>query len=691
MRAASGGGEETIMSLVLGIDTGGTYTDGVVFDRANRKVLAKAKSRTTRDDLSRGITSCINLVEFDDYDAIEIVSLSTTLATNAIVEGAGCEVGLLMIGFELDSRWEVPATEVHVVEGGHSVKGLERKPFDEEAARAALEEMRGKVDAVAISGYLSIRNPEHELRAKELVKEVLEVPVVCAHDLTRSLGIHERTVTAVLNAKLMPIIDNLLKAVRRSLDAKGIKAPIMVVRGDGTLIGESKAKDKPIETLLSGPAASIIGATFLSGVDNGFVLDMGGTTTDVAVTKNGVPRIDEEGANVGNFFTRVKAAAISTFGLGGDSYIQMDMNRKLKIGPQRVHPLCDAVMKHPYLYHELELIDIPFGYLLNYDQVVDCFQINNRDATIVFTDLERRAVAALEDGPHNIFVLAEKLGTLPNLLDLRRLVNAGVLGRISITPTDLLHACGELDLWDSRASKLAVKKLAKRFNEDYDSFVTRAIDAVVDRLCYTSVQSLVNYEGGQFDLLEDTGAKFFFDKQLHPRENDYVHASFNITLPLIAIGAPVKSWVPRAAARIGCKLFIPENAEVANAVGSAVARVIENVRILITPGENNDGFNLHSAYERKFFTTLDEAKEYGKDFAQKQVLQNAKENGARNVELTVNCEDIFAKSGAEENDIYLETRIEGLATEIPDWEHEEHEEHFFVDTRQVGLVSDDSN
>ena len=86
------------MSLVLGIDTGGTYTDGVVFDRVAREVLAKAKSRTTREDLSIGITRVIEAVEFDELDKIEVVSMSTTLATNAIVEGAGCEVGLIMLG-----------------------------------------------------------------------------------------------------------------------------------------------------------------------------------------------------------------------------------------------------------------------------------------------------------------------------------------------------------------------------------------------------------------------------------------------------------------------------------------------------------------------------------------------------------------------------------------------------------------
>ncbi len=98
------------MSLVLGIDTGGTYTDGVILDRASKKILAKAKSLTTRDDLSRGITDCINRMEFDDFTEIKIVSLSTTLATNAIVEGRGCEVGLIMIGMEPQN--ELPIEEI---------------------------------------------------------------------------------------------------------------------------------------------------------------------------------------------------------------------------------------------------------------------------------------------------------------------------------------------------------------------------------------------------------------------------------------------------------------------------------------------------------------------------------------------------------------------------------------------------
>lgn len=678
------------MSLVLGIDTGGTYTDGVVFDRVSKEVLAKAKSRTTREDLSLGISRVIEAVEFDELDKIEIVSLSTTLATNAIVEGSGCEVGLLMLGFKPEDAWDVPAAVVCAVPGGHNVKGDAKEPFDEAATIEALESMRGAVDAIAVSGYLSVRNPEHELAAKKLVHDVLGVPTVCAHDLTRSLGIYERTTTAVLNAKLMPIIANLLKAVRSSLDAKHIKAPIMVVRGDGTLIGEEKAKDKPIETMLSGPAASIIGATFLSDVKDGFVFDMGGTTSDVAVTKNGVPRIDEEGAYVGGFLTRVKAAAISTFGLGGDSYVQMDMDRKLQVGPQRVIPISVAVSEFPYLYRELEKVNIPYGYLLNYVQVVDCFRINNPDATTVFSETEKRILGALEDGPHSVFEIADRLDSLPNMLNFDRLVNAGVLGRMSVTPTDLLHADGTLAIWDGEAAKLAVTQLSKRFNKSFEEFLEEAKDRVVDELCYACAQSLVNYEGGGFDLKEDPGAAFFFRKQLHPGEGEgYLTATINPTIPLIGVGAPIANWLPPTAERIGCKLIVPDNAEVANAIGSAVGRVMESVKILITPGDNNDGFNLHSAYEKKFFEDLNEAREYGKQFAESKARELAEENGVAKPEITVNLHNAYATSADEENqndnDIFIECNIEAIATDTPEWETEEHEEHFFVDTRNRGM------
>lgn len=675
------------MSLVLGIDTGGTFTDGVVVDRAQRKVLAKAKSRTTKDDLSRGIIECINGMQFDEFEKIDVVSLSTTLATNAIVEGAGCEVGLLMIGFAPEQA--IPASEMSILPGGHSVKGIEKEPFDETAARDAIEAMRGKVDAIAISGYLSIRNPEHELLAQRLVKEILDVPVVCAHHLTRSLGIHERTTTAVLNARLMPIIDQLLRSVQKALEKKCINSPVMIVKGDGTLVGEAKAREKPIETLLSGPAASIIGAGFLSNIETGFVLDMGGTTTDIAIIKNGVPRIDEEGAHVGGFLTHVEAAAINTYGLGGDSYIQMDMARKLQVGPQRVVSIAAATDDHPYLLDELKKIHIPYAYLLRYSQVVDCFYLLNEHVTSANADTDKKVIEILRDGPHSFFTIVERLGVKPNFLNLNHLVNIGAIGRISVTPTDLLHATGELRLWNAEASKHAVGLLAKRFNMEVNDFLRIASDRVIDELCYTCIQSLTNYEGETFSFKTDEGAAYFLAKQLGKSGSEFLKCSIQPTIPLVGIGAPIKSWLPQAAERIGATLIIPDNPEVANAIGSAVGRVIESVKILIAPGDNNDGFNLHSAWEMRTFETLEEAVEYGKDFAETKAREAAKLNGVKRVELTVNHKDILSSSGSEDKDIYIESRIEAIATECPDWEREEKKDHFFVDTKNRGMSLSD--
>lgn len=156
------------MRMVLGIDTGGTYTDGVIIESGSEKILRKAKARTTRDDLTIGIKECIDNLQFEQLDQISLVALSTTLATNAIVEGQGCEVGVIMIGGEpLD---KLPVAHYAVIGGGHDPGGLPYKPLDEERLLQALAGFAGKVAAIAISGFCSVRNPEHELRAKEIVK-----------------------------------------------------------------------------------------------------------------------------------------------------------------------------------------------------------------------------------------------------------------------------------------------------------------------------------------------------------------------------------------------------------------------------------------------------------------------------------------------------------------------------------------
>ncbi|MDO4541198.1 MAG: hydantoinase/oxoprolinase family protein [Bacillota bacterium] len=672
------------MSLVLGIDTGGTYTDSVILDRAGKKILAKAKSLTTRDDLSRGITDCINKMDFTDFNDIKIVSLSTTLATNAIVEGKGCEVGLILIGME--PQQELPIEEIHCVAGGHNVKGKEKQPLDEEAVIKAVQSLQGKVDAVAVSGYLSVRNPEHEIRVQKIVQEILKVPVVCAHHLTRSLGIHERTVTAILNARLIPIIKELLNSVKKSLRNKNINAPIMIVKGDGSLMGEEQAMDKPIETLLSGPASSIIGATFLAGVKEGLVLDMGGTTTDIAILRNGVPRIDPEGAKVGGWLTRVEAAAINTYGLGGDSYLQLDMDGSLKVGPQRVWPIGVMCHHYPHLYEELKSIKIDRSYLLLYSQVTDCFMLLNEKKTVTLNQQEQTIVEILKNEPHSLFYIAHHLDADLNFLNLNRLVNLGVLGRISVTPTDLLQAKGIYTQWDVEGSKLAVSLLAHRFKMSREDFIAFAENKIINELCFTCLQSLSYNDGNSFILKDEEVALYFIMKCLEPKGDDPLICDLRPKLPIIGIGAPVKAWLPPMAGKLGTQLIIPSDPEVANAIGSAAGQIMNSVKIQINPGECATGYVLHSSYEMRDFKELQEAVTYAKEFAAAKAREIAEKDGATNIELLVHHRDIYAESGMIENDIYIGSEIEAIATEPPEWDREKAAEKFFVDTIDRGMT-----
>ncbi|MCD8351892.1 MAG: hydantoinase/oxoprolinase family protein [Planctomycetaceae bacterium] len=331
---------------ILGIDTGGTYTDGVILERESKRILAKAKTLTTPHDLVLGIQACLDSLHFEDAEPhIDLVCLSTTLATNAIVEGRGCRAGLVLIGRVPDGT--LPVDEYEFLNGRFTIKGTVVEPLEEREVVAALDRMRGKYEALAVSGYASVRNPAHEQMVGCLARDRLGIPVVHGHEVTMALGYYERTVTAVLNARLIPIIQHLIAAVSQVLEAKNIQAPIMVVKGDGSLMQASYALERPVDTILSGPAASVIGGAYLSGHDNAMIVDIGGTTTDIAHIRNGRTRINEDGATVAGWRTRVRAADICTFGLGGDSAIRVEDNGSIEVGPHKVTPYCRSHAGEP--------------------------------------------------------------------------------------------------------------------------------------------------------------------------------------------------------------------------------------------------------------------------------------------------------------------------------------------------------
>src|SRR5512143_211238 len=346
-------GEDSSGALVLGIDTGGTYTDGVLLDYRTRRVLATHKSLTTKRDFSVGIERVIEGIHIEDPAAIKMVSISTTLATNAIAEGKGKRVALLLIGydpeliasFKMDAAFATP--HYFFFRGGHDLYGREQAELDLPAILAKVSEIKGQVDAIAVSSYFSPLNPEHENRVFKAVSGVCDLPIVLGHQLSTKLGSVERATTAALNASLLAVLQDFVIAVQRAMERRKIEAPLMVVRGDGTLMSDEFAARTPVETIHSGPAASAIGGRFLSNLDNALVVDVGGTTTDLALVVNGAVTISETGATVGEYKTSVQAAHLLSIALGGDSHLALNRERELAVGPERVMPLAHLAHQYP--------------------------------------------------------------------------------------------------------------------------------------------------------------------------------------------------------------------------------------------------------------------------------------------------------------------------------------------------------
>ena len=351
--------------LFLGIDTGGTYTDAVLWSETDGpqqgpnkgKVLAKAKALTTRHDLAVGISGAVDAVlekAGTDPAAIKLVSMSTTLATNALVEGQGGRVALVMIGFsEADLardglKTALGTDPVVFCPGGHDVHGNAAK-LDLSGLEAILPELGASVSGFAVCAYFATRNPAHEIAARELIREKTGLPVTASHELSAKLGGPRRALTTLLNARLISMIDRLVAATEGFLEQRSIAAPLMVVRGDGALVSAAFARQRPIETILSGPAASLVGARHMTGLDNAVVSDIGGTTTDVAVlTRAGRGLIRKAPPSAASApWSRPSPCAPSALAaIPKWRWRDGALNPKILLGPRRLVPLALAGMAH---------------------------------------------------------------------------------------------------------------------------------------------------------------------------------------------------------------------------------------------------------------------------------------------------------------------------------------------------------
>jgi len=638
------------MNLGLGIDTGGTYTDVAIVDFSNGSVIAKAKALTTRGDLYLGIADSIGKLEGVDLKSIRLVSLSSTLATNSVVEGKGYRVGLMIVGG--DYKQTIPVDEVAEISGGHNLEGEEAQPLDAKAARDFVIAVKGKVDSFAISSFLSVRNPSHELELKKIVQEECDHPVICGHELSSKLGLYERTITAVLNARLIPIISDLVASVKKVLEDKGIEAPLMIVKGDGSLMGEETARLRPVETILSGPAASIIGARHLTGLNDAVVVDVGGTTTDIGILRGGKPRLDPEGAMIGGWRTRVKAADIATSGIGGDSRIVVNRGA-IALAPQRVIPLCIASSMYPSLRQRLEEArnegaKSASGYIAleSILQTTEFFVFSRESKGMSLTEEEAKFIALVKQGPRSVQDGCRSIGIHPYALNLRKLEERGVVQRIGLTPTDVLHVDGSYREYDEEASKVGIEVQAQATGMSVGQFCDEVKEMVVRKIARELVHKLIYEETGKTSTCDTS--EHIYDMMISQAQGVDCTYILKLNKPLIGVGAPVGIYLPPVASRLHTELVIPEHTEVGNAVGAITGSIVESVEALIRP---KDGYatvtdppcKLFSSEETKEFSSLEEAVRYASSWGSALSRERAIQAGAKDVEIVIDrADDIFS-------------------------------------------------
>jgi N-methylhydantoinase A/oxoprolinase/acetone carboxylase beta subunit len=594
--------------LFLGIDTGGTYTDAVLYSESEG-VLASAKSLTTRHDLAIGVSGAVETVLAEIGAAvgrIRLVSLSTTLATNALVEGQGGRAGLVMIGFgpqdlARDGLAEALGSDpVIYLPGGHNVHGNET-PLDLTPLERQLEDFSEQVSAVAIAGYFAVRNPAHEIAVRDLIRRRTSLPVTCSHDLSSRLGGPRRALTTLLNARLISMVARLIEATSGYLESRGIKAPLMVVRGDGALISAAEALMRPIETILSGPAASLVGARHLTGLDNAVVSDIGGTTTDVAVLEGGHPRLDSEGATVGRYRTMVEAVAMHTFGLGGDSELRLEdggFDAGLILGPRRLMPLSLAAHLWPQPVLAALERQAQSSFPGRYD---GRFALRTGLPKALATGLSAQEAALYERVTLEPQPLDAVLTATSQRATLDRLVARGLVLIAGFTPSDAMHVLGRQDQWNADAAVLGAEIFARRKAGSGQAVAVSALELagmVSARLTRQSAEviltALMAEEGiGGIDV-----SKSAFVERALARTLGLVRFSLRPDRPLVALGASAPVHYPAIADMLDIESFVPVHAGVANAVGAVVGQVRETVTVFVTePDEGRFAVNGAGAHE----------------------------------------------------------------------------------------------
>ena len=671
------------MDHKLGIDTGGTYTDAVLVDE-NQQIIAAAKCLTTRHDLTIGIGNALGQLPAEILQNVSLVALSTTLSTNSVVEGRGPPVAVLLPGYRQQQIIKSGLLDIFdknlvvALPGGHDAVGGEVEPLDETATRKAINTLKGKVSAFAISSMFAVRNPVHEIRVRELVEELSSRPVTCGHELASHLDAPRRALTVALNARMVPIIHELIHAVQKILHLSNIQAPLMMVKGNGSLINTATALKQPVGTVLSGPAASVVGACALSGDQDAIIADMGGTTTDIAVVTGGQPELSSDGVRIGEWRPMVEAVRVISMGLGGDSEVRFAAQSGIEIGPRRVVPLSLLGHMYPALRGVLErqLANTPsrrsnrFAVRLEYNDVLmaDC------------SDQELRAWDMLSEEPVELEAImqADRLAGRA----IASLQRKGLVIYSGFTPSDAAHVLGMSDHWCQESARFAALIWARQMRHVYglgrwqegdaETPSRQVFDCVNELICQALIEAGLHQhrkldQSDQHNLTRLLADLVFESSDASGKSlssGSLFHLKFAADYPVVAVGAPASTFFPEATAHLGVQLRVPDHADVANAYGAVMGSIIQRAQVTVTQPLHGT-FLVHGNREPLQFTDLSSAIAKAEEIAIENVRGLASAAGAVSMEVQLNRDENHVHHDLD-GDLFLESCIIATATGRPD-------------------------
>lgn len=652
--------------LGIGIDTGGTCTDAVIFDSKSRKVLSWAKTLTTKNDLKIGILEAMKGLDSELLHKAEYIALSTTLATNACVEDKGGRAKLVFIGLDpravtmMKGTYGLPdINEIYFLDCKLDISDRKVTPPDWDKFREDVRREFTGYDSVALVQI----NPQlnggvFEMQAEEIIKEETGALCVRGYDLFQEINVQKRGATALLNARLMPLVMEFFDSIEASMREMGLDLNVYVMKSDGTVMGKEYALRRPVETLLCGPAASVRGAMELTKAEEGLVIDMGGTTSDVALIKNGRP-VASDGVKVGQWRTMVKGVDIDTFALGGDTGVLLKDN-DIVLDNRRVIPISILAHDHPHVLGGLEEIIRKF-YSFPLKDGLFLILIKKPEDLSSYSQKEQQIIRFLEDGPLSYLQLGDRMGISHHFFDLKRLEDEGIIMRSGVTPTDAMHLKGDYTEYSVEAAELGVRYLTMQTRMGRDRIVQKIYDMVIFRLYKNLLHLELEYEMGKDYREEDreTVEKLALNimksyragtAQKHIKLKTYSNYS------LIGVGAPTGIFIGDTAALLETEGSVSEYSGVANAVGAAAGDIITEYTTLIHMDKKGD-YLLSGGEEMTVYGSYEKALRDAKAIAVRKAEQRARMQTVEgNLKTDVDVKEDFFRLPAGDR-MLVETRV----------------------------------